>query len=148
MGRLNDVITQLHNLVAGIQYSGNSAFVDIFDHATNAFSGYPSATIVNAEVLSTYDTQAQNFRTYVINLYVYENLEQLDDAEAWTRIRDEQDLILDAIDRSLDLQATADFIRPTAAQPFESTAADGGKLLVAPIRIEAALSVMIIQPYD
>lgn len=144
MGTLNSIVTQLKTLVGAIQYSGSTAFVDVKSYASNNFEGYPSVTIVNAEVESTYDTQAQNLRTYNIYVYIYENLELLDDDAAWDRIRDLQDSVLDAIDRSLDLAATADFVRPTASQPFEGFSSTGGKLLIAPITVRAVVSIDIM----
>lgn len=139
MGTLNTIVAELESVVTDL-----NRFSVVKRYATNAFDGYPAVTIVNAEVISDYDTQAQNLRTYTIMVYIYESMEQADDEAKWDEIRDHQDAVLDAVDRSLDLAATADFIRPSASQPFEATSADGGKLLVAPIRIQAVKSIGIL----
>jgi hypothetical protein len=68
------------------------------------------------------------------------NLEQTDLHTAWDVLTDLQEAIIDAIDRTENFAGVTDFVRPSAVQPVETNAGEGGKLLVAPLRIESAYS--------
>jgi hypothetical protein len=140
MGKFNDIITKLETIVNAVQYSGSSAFVDVKTYGTNDFDGYPSATIINAEITSEYSTTTQNLRTYVTYIYIYMNLEQTTEETAWDILRDLQEAIIDALDQSENLGGTVDFVRPTAATPVEANTGEGGRLIVAPVKVECAYS--------
>lgn len=140
MGKFNDIKAALATIVSGIQYSGSAAFVNVYSYGTNDFTGYPSATIVNAEINSEYHTTTKNLRTYVVYVYLYMNMEQISQQTAWDTLTDLQELIIDAIDHTENFAGVSDFVRPTATQPVETNSGEGGKLLVAPIKVEAAYS--------
>lgn len=140
MGKFNEIKAALKDIVTAIQYDGHDAFVDVETWGTNDFSGYPSVTIINAETNSEYHTTTQNLRTYVTYVYIYMNLEQTDAEQAWEVLADLQELIIDAIDHTENFAGTTDFVRPSAVMPVETNAGEGGKLLVAPVKVEAAYS--------
>lgn len=140
MGKFNEIKAALKTAVQAVQYSGSAAFVDVLTYGTNDFTGYPSASIVNAEILSEYHTTTQVLRTYVAYIYLYMNLEQTDVATAWDVLTDLQELVIDALDHTENLAGVVDFVRPTAVTPVETTAGEGGKLLIAPVKVEASWS--------
>lgn len=140
MGKFNEIKAELKAIVDAIQYSGSAAFVDVKTYGTNDFTGYPSATIINAEINSEYHTTTQVLRTYVTWVYLYMNLEQVDQQTAWDTLTDLQELVIDAVDHTENFAGVTDFVRPTAVTPVETNAGEGGKLLVAPVKVEAAYS--------
>jgi hypothetical protein len=140
MGKFNEIKAELKTIVEAIQFSGSSAFVDVVTYGTNDFTGYPSATIINADINSEYHTTTQVLRTYTTYVYLYMNMEQVSQQTAWDTLTDLQELIIDAIDHTENFGGVTDFVRPTAVTPVETNAGEGGKLLVAPVKVDCAYS--------
>lgn len=140
MGKFNEVKVALEQVCNNLQYNGENPFVDVLRYGTNDFSGYPSVTIINGEILSEYHTTTQNKRTYVAYVYIYANLEKVDQLTAWDMLTDLQELVIDSVDRTENFNGTADMVNPASAEPYETNPGEGGRLLVAPVRVEAVYS--------
>ena len=141
MGNLNTFSAKIKTVLESIELSGSTAFVDVIERATNNFSGFPSATIVPGDAPSEYATVVQNQRAYTIFIYIYINMETTDDDQAWSNGRELIDSVLDALDKSNDLDDTADFVRPAPMAPFETDVTGTGKCLIAPVKIVCAKTV-------
>lgn len=144
MGHLATLSSEIKTLLDGIQITGNDVFVEVLEHASNKFSGFPSATIVPGETGSDYATIVQNQRTYVFYIYIYLSAEVADGsttATQWDNIREIIDLVLDGLDNSDDLNNTCQFLRPVPMRPFETALSGSGAVLVAPIRLECVKTI-------
>jgi hypothetical protein len=138
---LDDINEQLKTLMTGLQYEGHDAFKVVTDTATQQFAGYPACGIVPANIEPDADTQQQNLRTYNFFIYCYFDIKVIGDDLAWTLSRRYIDIVMNAIDKSLDLSATADFVRPVGMQPFTKVIDEAGEVLIAPITVKCAKTI-------
>lgn len=138
---LDDISNQLKTLMEALQYEGNDAFKEVHDKATGQFSGYPACTIIPSNIEPEHDTQQQNLRTYNFFIYCYFDVKTIGEDLAWTLARRYIDLVMNAVDKSEDLAATADFVRPVGMQPFTKIVDEAGEVVIAPITIKAAKTI-------
>ncbi len=136
MGHLNNFSTTIKNRLTALQASGAPAFVEVVEHPTNEFPGYPAATVTPREVASEFITVAQNQRSYGFTLDLYYTLDGNDWAAAFAVMRDLVDLVLDDLDRSIDLDGVCDFLK---AAPMEWTIQPAGQGLVLSVEIVLAV---------
>lgn len=142
------ISAKLKALVTTVQVASSSAFVDVLENPPEAggFTGFPSATIIPADVQSAYATVQQNARVYGFYIYIYYELEGSGDstpnATAFSNMRTLVDGVLDAIERSVDLGGVCDILKPVPMAWYEQDTATG-LALVAPIHVMAQKDVAI-----
>lgn len=132
MGHINTISAEIKTILTAVQSGGSAAFVEIAEYPTNEFTGYPAASITPSEVQSDYITVAQNQRGYGFMVELYHGLDNEAWATAFTNMRNLVDLVLDALDQSIDLNAKCDFLR---AVPMEWTIQEAGQGLVLAVAI-------------
>lgn len=144
MGNLNTINNELKSILSSVQLSGHAAFAEVTDHPTNKFSGYPAVSILPAPVPSQYATVAQNQRAYGFSIDMYVGIDQEPD---WTAItgtmRDLVDAVLDALDQTIDLNATCDLMNATGVQSWQTIEAGQGLELWSAITVVAKKDVAI-----
>lgn len=119
-----------------------AAFTNIYEYPTNAFDGTPSVTIYPAGAPSEYQDVADNLRGYGFFVCIYIDLTNRNYAQVWPIMRQLVDATLDAIDRSIDLNATADLVRATPLDWFLEEP-EQGSFIVCPLKVEAFKRVQI-----
>lgn len=98
--------------LSAIELQSSSAFEVVSKEPTNKFSGYPAATVLPANVGAEHLTVAHNERAYGFNVFVFYQLGREGD---WTTAVDNSldlvDACMDALDKTIDLNGTADDLR-------------------------------------
>lgn len=144
MGNLNTINTSLKSILTSIQLSGQPAFAEVTDIPTNKFAGYPAVFIAPAPVPSQYATVAQNQRAYGFGLDLYIGIDQEADWSAATAtMRDLVDAVLDAIDKSIDLNGACDLMNATGVEQWMPSEAGQGLALWAALTIVAKKDIPI-----
>lgn len=144
MGNLNTLNSQIKTLLTNVQLSSSAAFAEVTDAPTNKFAGYPAACVLPAPIPSQFATVAQNQRSYAFSIDLYIGLDQETDWTAATAtMRDLVDGVLDALDKSIDLNGTCNFLAASGVQAWEPVEAGQGLALWAAITVVAKKDVPV-----
>jgi len=112
MGNYKTIRDEVIDIVAAAQLSGASAFAEVTGTIKEQFSGYPAASIIPSEVTSEYLTVAENTRQYGLSVNMHYGIASSDDWQtALDVMLDLSDVVMDALDSSIDLNATCDFLQ-------------------------------------
>src|SRR5215217_5381759 len=112
MGHLSTFSAQIKTILQALQLSGSTAFVEVLEYPTNEFSGMPAALITPAPAPSEILTVAQNLRSYGFAIDMFVGVDQEANWDTpFTTMRDLVDAVLDALDKSNDLNGTADILQ-------------------------------------
>lgn len=147
MSNFSSISAAIKNIVGAVQLGGQPAFNadSQFEFPANQFPHFPGFTVVPDNVDSRYSTVAQNTRNYAFRVNIYYTLDDESDTAlqaSWDMMRELVDAVMDALDKSIDLNNTADFILPVPGEWFvENTAT--GLALVAPIRVTASKDIFL-----
>lgn len=77
------------------------------------FRGFPVAEVIESGNEADYLTTKENIRVYPFEIYIYQEVEEAGGMEeAYKRLREVVDTILDAFDNDQDLGGAADWVEP------------------------------------
>lgn len=146
MGLFKDIKNELVTVVSGVQKDGQAAFEFVVGKGQTDFNGYPSVSITPAPggIESDYSTNVHNHRRYLFDIHIINPIEDTDIATYDARtdeLMDLVDLVLDALEATVDLNNVVDFIDPVPTRFFETSTARG-PALVAPVRVVARKDVL------
>lgn len=137
MGNLTNISAAIQTILSGVQQSGADAFVDVVEYPSNQFDGFPSVTIVPADIKSQLMTVQENFRTYAFEVAIYVSVANLGNMESeFIVMRTLVDAVLDALDQSIDLNDACDFLVPVPMK-WTTGKSGSGDALIAPIFVQA-----------
>jgi len=146
MGLYRDISTKLATVITAVQISpGIAAFGAVVRKPQTDFDIYPSVIINPARIESDYSTNAHNHRKYIFDVHILNLLE--DNTSATYQLRSDDlmdltDLVLDALDKTYNLDGLVHFVDPVPSQFFEVPTARG-PAIVAPIRVVCRKDVMV-----
>lgn len=84
--------------------------VEVKDHFTKTFSGYPAVAFEPSDIVSDFETTTQNLRQYIFRIIVLQDIESEERGEALGTLIDIIDTLIDDIDKSENLSGAADFV--------------------------------------
>ena len=78
-------------------------FAVVYDYHKLGVSGYPAATFEPASIESRFETTVSNFRTYVFDVVIHQEMATIDRGAAITALVSASDTLIDAFDTDYDL---------------------------------------------
>lgn len=131
----NSISAELQTLIAAIVDDAGTGnrFVEVLEHPSNDFNGYPSAVILPVNMPSDYATNTHNQRSYTFDIFIYIKLDQLKYSEAFSRMRKYVDEVVNELDKSQDLGGHVGFVRPVPTEWAEAEVG-GGTFLIGSLQ--------------
>lgn len=143
MDNFTAISNEIGEILYAIQQNGADAFVQVLEYPTNQFTGFPSVTIVPADVRSELMTVVENYRTYAFEVAIFVSVANTGDMSAeFGVMRTLVETALDALESSIDLNGVADFLVPVPMR-WEVRQTGTGDALIAPIHVQAQKLVSI-----
>ncbi|MGB3822428.1 MAG: hypothetical protein WA972_05660 [Rhodococcus qingshengii] len=149
MSKTKTIKNALKEVLAGIEYQGEPAFVDVLGSTDGEFSGYPSVRLLPERIENEKAAMSQNDRAVHFKAIVHLELESADSIEEniIDHMTDLTDLIMDALDEG-DYQNTLSGIDPTIGTyimnatdaAWDVVDSKAGSLLLLVISISASYS--------
>lgn len=146
MGLFLDISTKLAAVITAVESApGVPAFGAVVRKPQTDFDTYPAVVINPSRIESDYSTNVHNHRRYIFDVHILNLLEdseaatyqaRTDDLMNWT------DLVLDAIDKTYNLDGLVHFVDPVPSQFFE-VQTSRGPALVAPIKVVCRKDIML-----
>ena len=134
MEDLKDITASLKTLLEGLRENSNPVFVDVLTDSTTEFSGYPSVCILNTDSESDFGSSHYYERSYKFEVVIFtDGVEQAD----WDRIRELQDIVGNAIDKSDNLNGVGGILMPTQIDNVEAVVDGSSKHLIGVISVIA-----------
>lgn len=137
---MNNMSAMTNGIVNVLSAIGTNYIADVRTYPTVEFNAWPAATVCPADNVSDYQSVSQNLRTYVFDIDLYYNIQQVDNGGyqmAFDVMRQIVDLVLDGIDNSNDLNNACDIVRP-APSTWGMVTTSAGTALTAKITVSCA----------
>ena len=115
MGQITTVLDKLITLVQGVQYSSDTAFVDVLDYPTSDFNGYPTAIVMLQDGDSEFSTNQSYQRTDTFAIHIIVMIEDsgLTPKNAVRRVYDLMESTMDTIDKDPTLTGSVLHLLPS-----------------------------------
>jgi hypothetical protein len=109
MGKWKTLRDRVNTILTGLTGAGQPLYA-VYNAHNYVPAGFPYATIGPSDLPSDIETNAENLRTYGVDIYVWHNVESVNigEASALDTVMDAVDLIIDALDADYNMNGSAE----------------------------------------
>lgn len=133
---------QLAAVLTAIQQNSQPAFIDVLRRPSTSFTGYPSVTILpTTGQTGNFEDVKQNERIYGFDILIY-NIGDQNEQTVWDLTTDLTTLVMDALDKTIDLNGLVDFIMPVVGD-FGVLRTASGSTLISTIKVFLKTTVQL-----
>jgi hypothetical protein len=128
---IEQIDAELLTLLTGIQLDAEAMFVDVLPQPPDSaddFAGFPSCAYFYQNTDSDYSTVSENRRDYFFEIYLYGIYSTKTLRQQYVLMYKQIDKVIDALDKSNDLNINDIMVRPTPAEIVRITSERGDGL--------------------